>query len=208
MPVILNTHMRTIVSAASSKANAIPQVVPPTSIAFQPQPRFRALSPVRAVLPPLPQNSPQNSQPDPWCYDLPMGGDYATILSYFVGKGRPTYRFADLPPQMACVALVCYVVALIPIPAVYLYLDNSLLPQYWYYVYRYILYGLSGVAPSALQQIGIAPNSPGPMTLVLSDKGQTPALAAFGTNLPAPWPNPNPMLAQVSLGNPPVAYAS
>ena len=59
-----------------------------------------------------------------------MGGDYGTILAYFVRKGLPTYRFADLPPQMACVAVVFYAAAFVfPIPFAYVYLDNSLLAQ-------------------------------------------------------------------------------
>ena len=206
MPVILNKHLKTYASTVSSKADSLPislaepQASPTRSLLFTATfPGNKVTSQVRS---PVAQNAL-----DPWCRDLPIGADYPTILAYFVAKGRPTYRFADLPAEMACVALACYIVAIVPVPAVYLYLDDSLLPQYWYYVYRYILYGYSESAPAALQQVAVVPNSPGAMTLILADKTQSPALSCFGANLPAPWATPNPHLAQVSLGNAPIAYA-
>ena len=122
----MNNHVSAV--AAAAKANSA--AGPPLKTAF------KSKSIVSSVPSAWARSTPaQSSQPDPWCYDLPIGADYGAILSYFVGKGLPTYKFADQPAEKACVALVCYLVVLIPLPLVYLYLDNSLLPQYWYYVY-------------------------------------------------------------------------
>jgi hypothetical protein len=71
--------------------------------------------------------------------NLPIGGDYGTIVSYFIMRGRPTYGFSDQPPGMAVVAIELF--ALFPgaiMPCVYLYLDSSMVSECWYYAYRYV----------------------------------------------------------------------
>src|SRR3984957_11290286 len=73
---------------------------------------------------------------------LPLGGDYADILAYFVERGRPTYQFTGMPVTMALAAIELWApVAIAPVPFVYLFLDNSIASQSWYYISAYLWNG-------------------------------------------------------------------
>ena len=157
---------------------------------------------------------------------LPIGGDYGTVLSYFVDRGRPTYGFAGMAPDMAVVAVEVFVVAFVVIvPVVYLFLDQSMTAESWYYVYRY-MYGSTALASySVPTNAGAVSGSPGPLTLISSNIFGPPSNGYFS---PSVLPNSsgamplsgvgkvkksvlakvekmgNPMLVQVSLGNAPL----
>jgi len=157
---------------------------------------------------------------------LPIGGDYGTVLSYFIDRGRPTYGFAGMAPDMAVVAVEVFVVAFVVIvPVVYLFLDQSMTAESWYYVYRY-MYGSTALASySVPTNAGPVSGSPGPLTLISSNIFGPPSNGYFS---PSVLPNSsgamplsgvgkvkksvlakvekmgNPMLVQVSLGNAPL----
>jgi hypothetical protein len=147
--------------------------------------------------------------------NLPLGGDYGAILAYFVERGRPTYGFADLPPNMAVVAveLFFYVPLAGVEPAVYLFLDSSLVPQYWYYVYRYVSDNI--VPPDA--SVGPVSGSPGSLVLISGNVYGPPNQGLFPGHLPPSQgatpsglpatvtctPSGNPFLTQVTLGTAP-----
>ena len=62
--------------------------------------------------------------------DLPIGGDYGTILAYFVNRGRPTYGFFGMPPSMAVVGVEAFNVDFVAlVPVVYLFLDQSMVSE-------------------------------------------------------------------------------
>jgi hypothetical protein len=153
---------------------------------------------------------------------LPVGGDYGTVLAYFVDRGRPTYGFAGMAPDMAVVAVEVFVVAFVVIvPVVYLFVDQSMTAESWYYVYRY-LYGAKPFSPPP--NTGPVSGSPGPLTLISSNTFGSPSNGYF---CPVVLPNSsgamplsgvgkvkksalakvetmgNPMLVQISLGNAP-----
>jgi hypothetical protein len=152
---------------------------------------------------------------------LPIGGDYGTILTYFVNRGRPTYGFTGLPPSMAVVGVEVFVVAFIVlVPVVYLFLDQSMVAESWYYVYRY-LYGSTLSGASLPPNTGPVVGSPGPLTLISSNVMGAPNNGFFDCVLPksqgamplsgvgklklseVPEAMGNPMLVQVSLGHAP-----
>lgn len=100
---------------------------------------------------------------------LPIGGDYGTVLTYFVNRGRPTYGFFGMPPSMAVVGVEAFTVALLVlVPVVYLFLDQSLAAESWYYIYRY-LYGSAPDARSPRPNTGPVSGSPGPLVLISSN---------------------------------------
>jgi hypothetical protein len=155
---------------------------------------------------------------------LPIGGDYGTILAYFVNRGRPTYGFAGMPPSKAVVGVEVFLYALGLAPQVYLFLDQSMAAESWYYVYRY-LYGTAwgSIAPP-LATAGPVSGSPGPLVLISSNVGGPPNGGVFWCELPKSagatpsgaashwsWSKlatieqmGNPLLVQISLGNAPV----
>lgn len=64
---------------------------------------------------------------------LPIGGDYGTILTYFVNRGRPTYGFFGMPPGMAVVGVEAFDLDFVVLaPVVYLFLDQSMVTESWY----------------------------------------------------------------------------
>ena len=144
--------------------------------------------------------------------NLPLGGDYGDVLSYFVARGRPTYQFSDLPVEMALVAVELW--AILPgaiMPCVYVFLDSSMSAECWYYLYRYVC-PLSPPAPTA----GPMSASPGPLGLI-SQNVALPAnegifLAVLPPSLGAVppsgsgtyYPSSSSLLSQVSLGTAPV----
>ena len=155
---------------------------------------------------------------------LPIGGDYGTILAYFVNRGRPTYGFFGMPPSMALVGVEAFNVDFVAlVPVVYLFLDQSMVSDSWYYVYRY-LYGTALDKLSPPSGTGPVSGSPGPLTLVSSNATKTPSNGYFSpVVLPksagaTPLGKPksvdklevmgNPMLVQISLGNAPVVGTS
>jgi hypothetical protein len=156
---------------------------------------------------------------------LPIGGDYGTVLAYFVNRGRPTYSFFGMPPSMAVVGVEVFVVAFVAIvPVVYLFLDQSMVAESWYYVYRY-LYGTALDGISVPANTGPVGGSPGPLTLISSNVTGAPNHGYF---CPCVLPNSlgamplggvgkktksslakvevmgNPMLVQISLGKAPL----
>ncbi len=155
-----------------------------------------------AAPPPTPPPSPVT--PTTLYPDLPTGGDWESILMYFINHAVPTYKLVDLQPSQAFVAFGFVMLDLIfGIPCTYFYLDNSLVSQDDYYIYRYLYYGMnSPVQPS----VGPSSNSSGPMTLICADTSALPANAYFAImgNPTAPFTLPNPMLSQQTLGTPPV----
>jgi len=159
--------------------------------------------------------------------DLPIGGDYGTILAYFVSRGRPTYGFFGMPPSMAVVGVEAFNVDFVALaPVVYLFLDQSMVAESWYYVYRY-LYGTALDKFSPPSSTGPVSGSPGPLTLISSNAAKTPNNGYFS---PCVLPKSagarplggagktksldklevmgNPMLVQISLGNAPVIGTS
>jgi hypothetical protein len=152
------------------------------------------------------KDNPQPSQPTPESLypDVPAGGDYGSLLAYFVRKNIPTFRFADLPPDKACVAMGCaYLAIFVPIPMAYLYLDNSMTSECWYYVYRYLANGSYATPPS----VGVYKGN-GPMSLIGDDPSRPPADALLPFLIPSPGNPPNPNLVQVSIGKAPVIVLS
>ena len=100
---------------------------------------------------------------------LPIGGDYGTILAYFVNRARPTYGFFGLPPSMAVVGVEAFSLDFVVLaPVVYLFLDQSMVAESWYYVYRY-LYGTAMDKLSPPASTGPVSGSPGPLTLISSN---------------------------------------
>ena len=157
--------------------------------------------------------------------DLPIGGDYGTILTYFVNRGRPTYGFFGMPPSMALVGVEAFNVDFVAlVPVVYLFLDQSLVAESWYYVYRY-LYGTALDGTSVPVNTGPVSGSPGPLTLISSNTTKTPSNGYFS---PVVLPKSagatplggakksvdklevmgNSMLVQISLGSAPVVGTS
>lgn len=135
--------------------------------------------------------------------DLPTGGDEGSILSYFIGKNVPVYRFVDMPASQACIALgYVYQVLFIPLPMAYLYLDSSLMGETWYYVHRYLFSGQAPVNPG----VGPVSGGDGPLTLISEDSTQ--ATADVGLPFFVPPVLSNPYVLQVTLGKPPVIVAS
>lgn len=144
--------------------------------------------------------------------NLPIGGDYGTVVSYFIMRGRPTYGFSDQAPGMALVAIELF--ALFPgviLPCVYLYLDSSMVSECWYYEYRYV----NNLGPPATT-MGAVSGSPGPLVLIsenvylppnegimLAQIPQSPGAIPAATNL-VYNPANNPLLTQVTFGNAPV----
>jgi hypothetical protein len=157
--------------------------------------------------------------------DLPVGGDYGTVLSYFVDRGRPTYGFSGMAPDLAVVAVEVFVVALVVIvPVVYLFLDQSMTAESWYYAYRY-LYGSTKMSSYSLpMNAGPVSGSPGPLTLISTNTFGPPSNGYFSpcvlpkssgamplggvgkakkSSLSKVETMGNPMLVQFSLGNAP-----
>ena len=156
---------------------------------------------------------------------LPIGGDYGTVLSYFVDRGRPTYGFAGMAPDLAVVAVEVFTVDfVVVVPSVYVFLDQSMTAESWYYVYRY-LYGSTKLSSYSLpMNAGPVSTSPGPLTLISTNAFGPPSNGYFS---PCVLPNSsgamplggvgkvkksalekvetmgNPMLVQISLGNAP-----
>ena len=144
--------------------------------------------------------------------NLPLGGSYGDVLSYFVERGRPTYQFSDMPVEMALVAVELW--AYLPgaiMPCVYVFLDASLISECWYYVYRYV----NPLAPPA-PTTGAVGGSPGPLGLI-SQNVALPAnegifLAVLPPSLGAVppsgdvtyYPSSTSLLRQVSLGVAPI----
>jgi hypothetical protein len=128
--------------------------------------------------------------PSTYYPDLPLGGSYSSLLEYFVLKGVWTYQFAGIPPDKACAVLgvVFWNYKVTPKVyqfAMYLYLDNSLAPNDWYYVYRYLLGGQSDVPPSTAPKSG-SPGPPRPFgNLVL--QGENPMLNPVTVGSQEPW---------------------
>src|ERR1035438_10398277 len=61
---------------------------------------------------------------------LPIGGDYGTILTYFVNRGRPTYGFSGMVPGMAVVGVEAFNLDFVVLaPVVYLFLDQSMVDR-------------------------------------------------------------------------------
>jgi hypothetical protein len=158
---------------------------------------------------------------------LPIGGDYGSILAYFVNRGRPTYGFVGMAPSMAVAGVEAFNVDFVAlVPVVYLFLDQSLVAESWYYVYRY-LYGTALEKLSPPPGTGPVSGSPGPLTLISSNATKTPNNGYFS---PCVLPKSagakplgaagktksldklevmgNPMLVQISLGNAPVIGTS
>ena len=123
--------------------------------------------------------------------DLPVGGDYGSILAYFVERFFPTWRFLNMNPDLACVAAFAFLMGDEAVPAVYVYLDSSLVPNSWYYIYRYILLGKVPVPPTT----GPVAGSPGPMTLISSNHFFPPPDGYFQSPFS---PVGNPLLSPVS----------
>ena len=158
---------------------------------------------------------------------LPIGGDYGTILTYFVNRHRPTYGFAGMPPGKAVVAVEVFLVEgfflkVEAVPQVYLFLDQSMVSESWYYVYRY-LYGTGFLAGTpAPPATGPVSGSPGPLVLISSNVAGPPNKGTFHCELPksaGAMPSGvhlsqsklaaneqlgNSLLVQISLGNAPV----
>ena len=149
---------------------------------------------------------------------LPLGGDYADILAYFVERGRPTYQFTGMPVNMALAAIELWApVAIAPVPFVYLFLDNSIASQSWYYISAYLW---NGGMPYA--HAGAVSGSPGPMTLISNDLTLPPNEGIMMAVIPPsqgctianqnpPYTYPglnNPNLQQVSFGAAPGEYPS
>jgi hypothetical protein len=131
-----------------------------------------------------------------------------------------------MAPDMAVVAVEVFVVAFVVIvPVVYVFLDQSMTAESWYYVYRY-LYGSTSMSSYSLPaNAGPVSGSPGPLTLISSNTFGAPSNGHFS---PVALPNSsgamplggvgkvkksalakvetmgNPMLVQVSLGNAPL----
>ena len=144
---------------------------------------------------------------------LPLGGNYADILAYFVERGRPTYQFTGMPVTKALVAIELWApVAVALVPFVYLFLDNSIASQSWYYISAYVW---NGGTPYA--NAGAVSGSPGPMTLISNDLTLPPnegimlgviptsqGCTVANSNPPYTYPGlTNPMLTQVSFGSAP-----
>jgi hypothetical protein len=149
---------------------------------------------------------------------LPIGGDYADVLAYFVERGRPTYQFVGMPVNMALVAIEVWApVAITILPFVYLFLDNSMASQSWYYISAYLNNGGRPDNPST----GAVSGSPGPMTLISNDLTLPPNEGIMSANIPSsqgctPSNEPgytfpglnNPMLQQVTFGAAPALEPS
>ena len=170
------------------------------------------------------------SSPSPYVIygpGLPIGGDYGTILTYFVNRGRPTYGFSGMAPGMAVVGVEAFNLDFVVLaPVVYLFLDQSMVTESWYYVYRY-LYGTAADEISPPANTGPVSGSPGPLTLISSNVTVQPNNGFFS---PCMLPKSqgamplqgvgkmslskipelfgNPMLVQVSLGHAPVIGVS
>jgi len=146
------------------------------------------------------KTGPKAMTPESLYPDLPIGGSYGDLLAYFVGKNVPTFRFVDMPASMACVALgFAYIAVFFPIPVAYLYLDNSLTSQTWYYVYRYLADSQYAIPPS----VGPVSGSSGPLTMISEDPSLMPADGGIPFFLPPPTPQNNTNLVQVTLGQAP-----
>ncbi|HLK47272.1 MAG TPA: hypothetical protein VKT49_04005 [Bryobacteraceae bacterium] len=145
--------------------------------------------------------------------NLPLGGDYGTVVSYFITRGRPTYAFSDQPPNMALVAIELF--AFLPgalMPLVYVYLDSSMVSESWFYVYRYV----NNLAPPG-PSTGAATGSSGPLVLIsanvylppnegimLAQIPQSSGAVPAGSPGAVYYPANNPLLTQITLGNAPV----
>ena len=126
------------------------------------------------------------SRPSVYGPGLPIGGDYGTILTYFVNRGRPTNGFYGMAPSKAVVGVEAFFNSSLHNlePVVYLFLDQSMVAESYYYVYRY----LYGTAPaktiianpfsipvstptdsSPPANTGPVSGSPGPLTLISSN---------------------------------------
>ncbi len=154
---------------------------------------------------------------------LPIGGDYGTILAYFVNRGRPTYGFSGMHPSMAVVGVEAFNVDFVAVvPVVYLFLDQSMAAESWYYVYRY-LYGTALDKFSPPANTGPVSGSPGPLTLISSNVMLLQPNNSYFSPVVLPkssgaWPLGkgktsletvgNPMLVQISLGNAPIVDTS
>jgi hypothetical protein len=94
--------------------------------------------------------SPTATTPDQ-TYDpnAPPGfPDFGSLLAYWVNRNRPTYRMADMASNMGLLAVESVtIVMIVGVPNGYFYLHKSLVPQCWFYVYRYVLNNM--VAPPA-----------------------------------------------------------
>jgi hypothetical protein len=149
---------------------------------------------------------------------LPLGGDYADVLAYFVERGRPTYQFTGMPVTKALVAIELWApVAIALLPFVYLFLDASIASQSWYYVSAY----LSNGGPVDNPSTGAVSGSPGPMTLISNDLTLPPNEGIMSAYIPSsqgctvsnepgytfPGLN-NPMLQQVTFGSAPALEPS
>src|ERR1039457_6872913 len=129
------------------------------------------------------------SSPSPYVIygpGLPIGGDYGTILTYFVNRGRPTYGFSGMAPGMAVVGVEAFNLDFVVLaPVVYLFLDQSMVTESWYYVYRY-LYGTAADKISPPTNTGPVSGSPGPLTLISSNVTVQPTTVSLA---PACFPS-------------------
>lgn len=143
--------------------------------------------------------------------NLPLGGSYGDVLSYFVERGRPTYQFSDLSVEMALVAVELW--AYLPgaiMPCVYVFLDSSLVAEAWYYLYRYVM-PLAPPAPTAgpmngsLSPLGlISQNVTLPANEGIFLAMLPPSLGAVPPGGVAYHPSSASLLTQVSLGTAPI----
>jgi len=138
--------------------------------------------------------------------DLPVGGDYGSILTYWVRKNVPTFRFAGLPADQACVALGFeMLVAFILLSCGYLYLDKSMVPNASYWINLYLGNGRWPGVPGS----GPVSGSAGPLTLISTDPGAAAPADGYCPFFP-PLPGTdfdNPNLVQVSFGQAPLYVA-
>jgi len=165
--------------------------------------------------------SPIAGIPSPYGPGLPIGGNYGAILTYFVNRGRPTYCFFGMPPSMAVVGVEAFMGGLLSVlPMVYLFLDQSMVAESWYYVYRYLLQPF-GTTLSPPANTGPVSGSPGPLTLissnvmglpnngffcpaVLPDSSGAVPLGVSKSSLSSVYKMGNPLLVQISLGQAPL----
>jgi hypothetical protein len=123
--------------------------------------------------------------------DVPTGGSSDSIRAYAAAHNLPVFQFADYPPEKALLLFSWITVPFCVMCLGFLYLDQSIAGQSWFYIYRYLVNNLAPPGPG----VGPAPGGSGPMSLILD-----PMCPMLPFLLPAPFvkagdhPPPNPNL--------------
>jgi hypothetical protein len=132
--------------------------------------------------------------------DVPKGGSSDAILAYAMAHNMPVFQFADYPPEKALLLFSWIMVPFCVVCMGFLYLDQSIAGQSWFYVYRYLLNNFTAPGPGT----GPVPGAAGPMNLI-----SEPPWLMLPLLLPSPfvkagdYPPPNPNLRLVRGGGVP-----